>query len=329
MAYHSQQVLLMRHAQEQHLDEVLKRKEVNGEQPNSFSHPIIRHHLDNTKANNMIFILVATPVEEVGRDHDFDWAVVEPSSYRSIIQLAGRVRRHRAGEVANPNVGLLQYNWKAFEKNDENGRYFVRPGYESEIAKELPCHNLRIILDVKSLETRLDASARIQEPTKQTSDQLFAGIEHKVTKVLLTDYGDIRVSNLQGYLQHFWWLTALPQTFQSFRRSAPAVNLFFVWSDKKQRSYWAEKDDEGKPVNRELQRNITTTDLAPEQNNRLWMTRDYKALLDKWTVSHDLSLTRASLRYGELSLTMNNDNDQFEYSPQLGMYKINKGERNA
>ena len=24
----------------------------------------------------MLFIVVATPVEEVGRDHDFDWAVV-------------------------------------------------------------------------------------------------------------------------------------------------------------------------------------------------------------------------------------------------------------
>ena len=328
MAYHSQQVLLMRHAQEQHLDEVLKRKESNDQQPKAFSHTLIRQHLDNTSANNIIFILVATPVEEVGRDHDFDWAVVEPSSYRSIIQLAGRVRRHRVGEVASPNVGLLQYNWKSFEKNDENGRYFEKPGYENEIKDPLPSHDLREILEVKPLEVRLDASARIQEPVKQQLNQLFAAIEHKATKMLLTDYDEIRVSNLQGYLQHAWWLTALPQTFQSFRRSAPAVQLFYVWSDTKKRAYWAEKDDDGKPVKQEQRRNITTTDLTSEQKLRLWMMRDYEVLLGKWSVNYDLSLTRASLRYGELSLAIYNENDAFEYSPQMGMYKINTGERN-
>ncbi|MCB1614390.1 MAG: type I-F CRISPR-associated helicase Cas3 [Pseudomonadales bacterium] len=328
MAYHSQQVLLMRHAQEQHLDEVLKRKEAGNQQPNAFSHPIIRAHIDQSAANNIIFILVATPVEEVGRDHDFDWAVVEPSSYRSIIQLAGRVHRHRTGEVLKPNVSLLQYNWKAFEKNDENGRYFVRPGYEADIAKELPSHDLREILDVEPLEARLDASARIQQPVKQQENQLFAAIEHKATKTLLTDYENIRVSNLQGYLQHAWWLTALPQTFQSFRRSAPAVKLFYVWNDKKQRGYWAEKDDDGKPVNRELQRNISTTDLTSEQKVRLWLARDYLVLLEKYATFYELSLTGASLRYGELSLSMCNENDKFEYSPQLGIYKMNKGEKN-
>jgi CRISPR-associated endonuclease/helicase Cas3 len=29
----------------------------------------------NTQEKNIIFVLVATPVEEVGRDHDFDWAI--------------------------------------------------------------------------------------------------------------------------------------------------------------------------------------------------------------------------------------------------------------
>jgi CRISPR-associated endonuclease/helicase Cas3 len=55
---------------------------------------------------------VATPVEEVGRDHDFDWAVIEPSSYRSIIQLAGRVRRHRKEAISTPNIAIMQYNLK-------------------------------------------------------------------------------------------------------------------------------------------------------------------------------------------------------------------------
>lgn len=328
MAYHSQQVLLMRHAQEQHLDSVLKRKEPTGAQPQAFSNSVIRTHLDQSSAQNCLFILVATPVEEVGRDHDFDWAIVEPSSYRSIVQLAGRVRRHRAGEVSSPNVGLLQYNWKAFEKNDEKGRYFVRPGYECEIKDSLPNHNLVKLVDLTLLTRRLDAAPRIQAPTQQTMDQVFAGIEHRATKQLLTEYSNINVSNIQGYLQHSWWLTALPQIFQSFRRSTPAVSLFYVWDESMQRFYWAEKDDDGKPVHREHQRGIRSVELDPVQNERLWLRRDYELLLMQWAKKSDSTIHKMSLRYGELSLTIYSDRDVFEYSPQLGMYRINKGERN-
>jgi CRISPR-associated endonuclease/helicase Cas3 len=79
---------------------------------------VIRQHLDSTEHEHVVFILVATPVEEVGRDHDFDWAIVEPSSYRSIIQLAGRVLRHRKLEqdIQKPNIALMQYNLKGFER---------------------------------------------------------------------------------------------------------------------------------------------------------------------------------------------------------------------
>jgi len=134
MAYHSQQLLLLRHEQEKHLDSILKRKEKNGEEPAAFSNAIIRAHLDSCTSKQLLFILVATPVEEVGRDHDFDWAVIEPSSYRSIIQLAGRVKRHREGEVEQANIGLMQYNWKAFKYADESGKkQFNHPGYEEKV----------------------------------------------------------------------------------------------------------------------------------------------------------------------------------------------------
>ena len=78
----------MRHTQEAYLDKILKRKNGNSHILND---PIIRQHIDNSQVKNITFVLITTPVEEVGRDHDFDWAVIEPSSYRSFIQLAGRV----------------------------------------------------------------------------------------------------------------------------------------------------------------------------------------------------------------------------------------------
>jgi len=90
---------------------------------------------------------VATPVEEVGRDHDFDWAVIEPSSYRSIIQLAGRILRHRnlldAG-LKSPNIALMQYNLKGM--SEDKNPVFCRPGYESS-QNRLKTHDLNKLLD--------------------------------------------------------------------------------------------------------------------------------------------------------------------------------------
>ncbi|MDF5828197.1 hypothetical protein P4233_11125 [Pseudomonas aeruginosa] len=65
---------------------------------------------------------------EVGRDHDYDWAIVEPSSMRSIIQLAGRIRRHRSGFSGEANLYLLSRNIRSLEGQNPA---FQRPGFET------------------------------------------------------------------------------------------------------------------------------------------------------------------------------------------------------
>lgn len=128
MCYHSRQVLLLRHEQEAYLDRVLRRK-MEGDSLVDFRDPVLRHHLDDSRQQRCIFLMVATPVEEIGRDHDFDWAIVEPSSYRSIVQLAGRVHRHRScpKDVAVPNIGVLEFNWKGMYSPSDKAVFAV-PG---------------------------------------------------------------------------------------------------------------------------------------------------------------------------------------------------------
>ena len=63
MPYHSQQVMLLRHEQEKHLDLVLKRTK----DKNPLHEALIKKHIDSTHSKNIIFILVTTPVEEIGR----------------------------------------------------------------------------------------------------------------------------------------------------------------------------------------------------------------------------------------------------------------------
>ena len=96
---------------ERRLDAALNRR-----QPDAvFALPEIRGRLDTAPEPDQIFIVLGSPVTEVGRDHDYDWAVVEPSSMRSLIQLAGRIRRHRPSVVEKPNLMVLDGNLRHFE----------------------------------------------------------------------------------------------------------------------------------------------------------------------------------------------------------------------
>lgn len=70
--------------------------------------------LAGTGKQNLLIIAVTTSIIETGRDHDYDWAILEPSSHRSHIQAAGRVRRHRgAHTVPAGNVGFIAYPARA------------------------------------------------------------------------------------------------------------------------------------------------------------------------------------------------------------------------
>ena len=162
--YHSRHFVIQRHTIERSLNKLLNRK--NTENPN-------RHILESDEIRSIInehkvaglkdlkIIVIATPVEEVGRDHDFDWAIIDPSSAQSIVQTAGRVNRHRLVEVVQPNIGILQYNFK--EILGDKGRCFIRPGYEKALERGVtthPIHDLSSLLDEASIGERFDADVR-------------------------------------------------------------------------------------------------------------------------------------------------------------------------
>ncbi len=339
MAYHSQQVLLLRHEQEKHLDQVLKRKEEVGEPPVAVDNPVIRSHLAQCKAKNLIFILVATPVEEVGRDHDFDWAVIEPSSYRSIIQMAGRVRRHREGEVATPNIGLLQYNYKGFKGGEE--RVFNHPGYETDHSTTLQTHDLKELVDEPTLLQAVNAIARIQKCQTLEPNKNLADLEHfSIAKTLGTTQINPQIASasrqnrysrnrrspasywhdhLHGHIHGYWWLTALPQYFKRFRKSAPSIQLYFI---KKERCLtFCVREDKGGFCSIEQTLNIKREALTPEQDQKLWLQRDYEALLSQYsTNSQDEFMT--SVKYGEVSVIETDEIQAYSYSDQLGLVKV-------
>lgn len=328
MAYHSRQVLLLRSKQEQHLDHILKRKEKAGEQAAAFSDEVIRQHLDSTNDENVIFILVATPVEEVGRDHDFDWAIVEPSSYRSIIQLSGRVLRHRKRDVdiQKPNIALLQYNLKGLHRAKVA---FEKPGFEVNSAKGnfiLETKNLSELIDPEHLQ-QINAIPRIKANQPLQSIKKLADLEHAVMADALTSYNKVGAKPLNAWLTQKWFLTALPQQFNPFRQSSANIQLFAIWKNHK--LIFCEKDDCGRYIDRSglyKIREIDYSKLSELEQQRLWLNRDYhdilrRLALDKFPENEDIEekIERLSERYGEIMLPEYDEDKQLIYSEQFGL----------
>lgn len=153
--YHAQYPLLLRSAIEARIDAALARHRPEA----VFKLPDIRERLDAHAAPDQLFIVLGSPVTEVGRDHDYDWAIVEPSSMRSLIQLAGRVRRHRDGVCARPNIAVLSTNLRHIEKPGEPA--FCKPGFENS-ANLLNSHDLAQLLHEEEYASP-DSRPRIQE----------------------------------------------------------------------------------------------------------------------------------------------------------------------
>jgi CRISPR-associated endonuclease/helicase Cas3 len=82
-------------------------------------------------ARDIEIVCVTSPVIETGNDLDFDYAILDPVSMRSIVQAAGRVRRHRLGEWPEVNTLILGRSPIAMQ-----GERLAMPGVETDTPKD-------------------------------------------------------------------------------------------------------------------------------------------------------------------------------------------------
>jgi CRISPR-associated endonuclease/helicase Cas3 len=243
--YHSQFPLLARSAIERQLDTVLNRRPAADGADPVFQQPAIRALIDASAEQDQLFIVLGSPVTEVGRDHDYDWAVVEPSSMRSLIQLAGRVRRHRPGTVAEVNMLVLGSNLRAYEKPGRAA--FCKPGFEidkvshpTDAARHfhLRSHQLQDLLARHTQGAAtwpVDARPRIAVAKAQFHPgKHLADLEHaRLHDAMLPRSADspdttpvARAASLHWASGEHLWLTGLLPQFQRFRHDPqPRVDV--------------------------------------------------------------------------------------------------------
>ena len=292
--YHSQHPLLVRSAIEAKLDRLLNRTD-----PESLLSDVeIRALLDSHGEADQVIVVLATAVAEVGRDHDYDWAIVEPSSMRSIIQLAGRVMRHRPQACERTNVVLLGSNLRALEHRGEAA--YCRPGFENK-HWPLTSHQLAKLLTPEQYQ-HIDAAPRIAERDPLDPANNLVDLEHARVRALMLDQS----SRDDTVPIDYWWstrvhLSAVLQQLQRFRKQDGPRASYVLMPDE---------DGEGWKFQR-VERYVAPTDqhrllhqhqLKPTTTIQPWPRIDYFKELDTLAEADGISLQRAALRYGTVEL---------------------------
>ena len=317
MPYHSRQVLLLRSAQEKHLDSVLNRKQGRKPQDNLS----IRQHLQQSSKAQVIFILVATPVEEVGRDHCHDWAVIEPSSMRSIIQMAGRVRRHRpVTELQMPNIHLLEYNLKGFSQTNSALAVFRHPGFESK-TYPLYSHSLKGLVDEALLAEKVDASLRIQAANPLQPMQRLADLEQQALQDILLK-ADFSPKAVQGCLHSAFYFTRFAQQQSPFRATEPETNFVLYVEEGELVIRFAPDYRLAAHQLGKIAVHVKPEALDETLKPRLWLNLDYESLLEEQREILGRSLRRTCEYLGTFSLPDREGEQAFSFSTACGLSRL-------
>ena len=344
--YHSQFPLLLRSAIERQLDEALNRRWPDRAQPEPvFQLPEIRRRLDHHKELDHLFIVLGSPVTEVGRDHDYDWAVVEPSSMRSLIQLAGRIRRHRDGECTATNMRIFETNLRNFRAPGKPA--FCKPGFESADFP-LDTHSLTQLLSAAEIKV-IDARPRIvAKPLEQLQPRTqLVDLEHtRINRTMLPATLTVTPPN-PGRRQRSaapaaasatlnaasWWhmapadalLTAVLQQQTPFRLDpTPRVDLLLRPNEEVDAYELVQLMDKPHGMRGETvfmvvdkSMNHPISEAAVEGPGIApWGQTDYLQALSELADELEMSLSDCALRFGTVTLATNTNGWRFH--PTLG-----------
>ena len=320
--YHSRHPLLVRSRIESVLDTVLRRDP--GDPQATFRHADVRTAIDQSDAKNHIFIVLATAVAEVGRDHDYDWAVVEPSSMRSIIQLAGRVRRHRPALFAKTNIAVLDFNWRALEKPTQVA--FTRPGFENSRRFALSTHQFSALLHPGELDP-VSARPRIVHPATLDVNNRLSDLEHARLRALLLARGTEGEADIRQFWEASANLTGHEQRHHPFRaRNSEDATFAFVPDDddrlhfkREQEGQWTDADAPGQHLER-----IDTLPIGPQIS--AWPVIDLATEIATLAAERSMSLDDCAKRFAtvDLPLAENGKSVVWKYAPELGFTRADK-----
>jgi CRISPR-associated endonuclease/helicase Cas3 len=315
--YHSQYPLAQRAFIENKLDRALNRKDSL-----SIWHvPEIIEAINTSSEQNHIFVVLATSVAEIGRDHDYDWAIAEPSSLRSLIQLAGRIQRHRKQPPKTANLYILSKNIRTLQGSEIA---YEKPGFEA-VNRKLCSHDLHDILHVDQFsQPNSIPSIQFKALTEEERTPPFSNLvtlEHMAYREKLL--GD----NKQENHARLWWKYPVTwcaelQRRQPFRKSSPEQAYCLYLDEESDQPVWQIKNEQIYPIEYANVSNISNIDIPIVEGNQPWFEIDMARLYSELSEQFDRSLRYVSRCFGEVRLREYPDEvANWCYSPLLGVFK--------
>lgn len=309
--YHSHYPLAVRSYLENKLDQILNRKK-------NWPPQNLQNLVNKIAAQNQLFIVLASPVAEVGRDHDYDWAIIEPSSMRSIIQIAGRVLRHREQIPEQENILLVNQNIKQLKGSE---RCFNQPGFEVENLKlKLNKHMLREVLEASQYQP-INAVERVIK-SKQSPLENLVALEHQALLEKLFKNPD---SAKLWWKEQAHWCGVL-QNLQAFRKSAKDEALYLLYKNKE--LTWAWKNEAVYPAKMGALSGAgisikEESAIVPDVGISFWFDLNPQNIYEELANDFNISGEEASQRFGELRLVSykKNDINEYKYFSNLGIYQ--------
>ena len=297
MVYHSRFPSLLRQRKEEYLDSILCRE---GDWLNDvFSTDAeIMRHVNSVGKKNILFLVISSPLIELGRDWDFDFGVSEFSSMRSLIQLVGRILRHRFFfKKGIYNISILRYNVLGLKKNE---LAFLRPGYEISSIYKLFSHDLMNLLPESSFF--VNSIPRILKPLSLNAKTHIADLEHLVMQKFADEEGSLGPN---GWNDGFTWLTGFSQSYYDFRGGEKQYEVSLCYDDNDSLAFREEWHGHYTKVDFSIKR----VGLTEKETERLWLPLDYEDEIDMIADNDKVSLSR------QLGKTSIPDGMMFSFEP--------------
>lgn len=317
--YHSQHPLAMRSHIEQRLDTMLTRHR----EQDLWQVDEVRHALAHYPEKHHSFVVLSSPVAEVGRDWDLDWAIAEPSSMRSLIQLAGRIQRHRQSPPTVPNLHILRKNVQALRRTDDDKPAYCQPGFE-RVGYHLASHDLQTLLEEEQYR-HINAIPRIVERkpfTECTSpfDNLVDLEHRRLWDELLL--GEKKTKESAA----LWWRSPLSwngemQRRYPFRKSSPDEQYFLLLEEDDDKQVFMQWDTSASGCKESGEFNYPKLKLAAGVSP--WMEQDYQQVYRALADAFAMEFQEVSEKFGEITLrkAKEGETETWCFHPLLGVYR--------
>ncbi|RWR00504.1 CRISPR-associated protein Cas3 [[Pantoea] beijingensis] len=314
--YHSQHPLAMRSAIEERLDTAFNRQHL----------PLdaiadVHHALKGSTETHHLFVVLATSIAELGRDWDADWAIAEPSSMRALVQLAGRIQRHRQHPPSEENLLIMNRNIRSLRHPGCDRPVFCRPGFEST-AFRLTHHAINEVLDEDQYRAINAVPCITGEAPSDRQRRDFSNLvtleQHRLWEALLGRGALLSAAD--------WWRNPITwsgelQRRTPFRQSQPEDQYFLHIDDEFSEPEFYQRDSG--PTGWKKAGAFREHDVALAEGVSVWAMPGYQAVYHQLAEEKALELKAVSEKYGEINLrlSVSEKGEAWYFHPWLGVFR--------